>query len=173
AIVGIGALANDALARHSGLPCWDAPAGGVLVDKFCRTADASIHAIGDVAAFELRGQTTRLESVQNACDQARALAQTLMGTRTAYAPVPWFWSDQYDKKLQMVGLHAGADRSVFRPGKRDGTGSVWYFRAGDLIAVEAVSDPRAYMTGKAYLEKGIAISAEQILNEDRHATATA
>ena len=96
----------------------------------------------------------RLESVQNACDQARAAAAALLGQPEPYAPVPWFWSDQYDRKLQIAGVNIGADRTVYRPGRQPGTGSVWYFRGQSFVAVDALSDPRAYMTGKRWLETG-------------------
>ena len=162
AIVGIGALANDALARACGLACREEAGGGVLVDGLCRSSDPRIHAIGDVAAFMLQGQVARLESVQNACDQARALAQTLAGVENPYMPVPWFWSDQYDMKLQIAGLNTGADQTIFRAGKRAGTGSVWYFRKGRFIAIDALSDPRAYMTGKRWLEQGAMLSADRV-----------
>lgn len=165
-IVGIGGLANDDLARDCGLACRDSDGGGVVVDSHCRSSDPCIHAIGDVAAFALEGRTIRLESVQNACDQARALARTLTGGSAPYAPVPWFWSDQYDMKLQIAGLNHGADHTVFRPGKRPGAGSVWYFRQGRFIAIDALSDPRAYMTGKRWLEQGGILSASDLADPD-------
>ncbi|MGY6697490.1 MAG: NAD(P)/FAD-dependent oxidoreductase [Roseinatronobacter sp.] len=159
-IVGIGALANDELARDAGLDCQPTKGGGVLVDPFCCTSDPAIYAIGDVAASTISGRVMRLESVQNACDQARALANTLLGTRVAYAPMPWFWSDQYDMKLQIAGLNVGADSTVFRPGPKPETGSVWYFSGSKLVAVDALSDPRAYMTGKRWLEQGVSPCAD-------------
>lgn len=152
-IVGIGGMANDALARKAGLACGDG-AGGVVVDARCRTSDPRILAIGDVALFDLGHGLMRLESVQNACDQARAAAAALLGQPEPYAPVPWFWSDQYDRKLQIAGVNAGADRTVYRPGRQPGTGSVWYFRGQSFVAVDALSDPRAYMTGKRWLKTG-------------------
>ncbi len=161
-IIGIGALANDALAREAGLECLDTAGGGVLVDALCRSSDPAIYAIGDAAAFPIAGRMMRLESVQNACDQARALANTLQGNASAYAPTPWFWSDQYDRKLQIAGLNIGADNTIFRPGPRPGTGSVWYFRGTTLLAVDALSDPRAYMTGKRWLEQGISPSPDEV-----------
>ena len=152
-IVGIGGIANDELARSAGLRCGDRT-GGVYVDALCRTEDHAILAIGDVALFEFDGRgPVRLESVQNACDQARAAALTLLGRHEAYDAVPWFWSDQYDMKLQIAGLNQGFDKTVLRPGRRPGTGSVWYFRAGRFIAVDALFDPRAYMAGKRWLEQ--------------------
>lgn len=154
-IVGIGGFANDDLARKAGLRCGEEP-GGIHVDAFCRTEDPSILAIGDVALFDVDGRgEMRLESVQNACDQARAAAATLLGETAPYAPLPWFWSDQYDAKLQIAGLNHDADETLMRPGRRPGTGSVWYFRAGRFVAVDALSDPRAYMAGKRWLEKGV------------------
>ncbi|MBF9058004.1 FAD-dependent oxidoreductase [Rhodobacterales bacterium HKCCSP123] len=160
-IVGIGGIANDALARKAGLVCG-AGAGGIHVDATCRTSDPRILAIGDVALFDLGHGPMRLESVQNACDQARAAAATLMGRPEPYAPVPWFWSDQYDRKLQIAGVNTGADRTFFRPGRQPGTGSVWYFRGRSFVAVDALSDPRAYMTGKRWLETGAAPCPERL-----------
>jgi 3-phenylpropionate/trans-cinnamate dioxygenase ferredoxin reductase component len=163
-IVGIGALANDELAREAGLHCQPSAGGGVLVDIFCRTSDPAIYAIGDVAASPIAERVMRLESVQNACDQARALASTLLGTGVAYMPTPWFWSDQYDMKLQIAGLNLEADSTVFRPGPKPGTGSVWYFRGSQLTAIDALSDPRAYMNGKRWLEQGVSPCVEQVCN---------
>jgi 3-phenylpropionate/trans-cinnamate dioxygenase ferredoxin reductase subunit len=160
-IVGIGGIANDALARKAGLDCGEG-AGGVAVDAHCRTSDPRILAIGDVALFDLGHGPMRLESVQNACDQARAGAATLLGKPEHYAPVPWFWSDQYDRKLQIAGVNIGADRTIFRPGRQPGTGSVWYFRQGRFVAVDALSEPRAYMTGKRWLETGAAPCPERL-----------
>lgn len=161
-IVGIGGIANDALARSAGLRCGDG-SGGVCVDAFCRTEDPDILAAGDVALFDIDGSgSMRLESVQNACDQARAAAATLLGREEAYAPVPWFWSDQYDMKLQIAGLNRGADRTLLRPGRRPGTGSVWYFQAGRFVAVDALSDPRAYMAGKRWLEERVSPRLDQL-----------
>lgn len=165
-IVGIGGLANAELAQSCGLTCSTTGGGGVCVDALCRSSDPRIFAIGDVANFDLGGQTLRLESVQNACDQARALGRTLGGDTTPYVPVPWFWSDQYDMKLQIAGLNTGADQTIFRPGKRAGTGSVWYFGNNRFLAIDALSDPRAYMTGKRYLEQGLALSAQDVLQPD-------
>ncbi len=163
-IVGIGAVANDTLARDAGLDCLESPGGGILVDTQCVTSDPAIHAIGDVAAFPFSGRRIRLESVQNACDQARALAGRFLGAGACYVPTPWFWSDQYDMKLQIAGLSVGADRTVFRPGPKPGAGSVWYFCGTRLVAIDALSDPRAYMTGKRWLEQGVSPCADQISN---------
>ncbi|MFO7856716.1 MAG: FAD-dependent oxidoreductase [Paracoccaceae bacterium] len=150
AVVGIGVVPNAEIAQAAGLACEN----GVLVDETCTTSHPDVVAAGDCAAFPWRGGTVRLESVQNAIDQAEAAALTLLGRPAAYRPMPWFWSDQYEVKLQIAGLAKDWDRIVVRPGAREGTVSHWYFRGPVLIAVDAMSDPRAYMTGKRWLEAG-------------------
>jgi 3-phenylpropionate/trans-cinnamate dioxygenase ferredoxin reductase subunit len=148
AIVGIGILPNDDLAKDAGL----AVDGGILVDGQCRTAAPDVFAAGDCANFIWRGTRTRLESVQNAIDQAEHVAGIIMGGAGDYDPKPWFWSDQYDVKLQIAGLNRGYDSTVVRPGKRPGTQSVWYFRGPQLIAVDAMNDALAYALGKKAIE---------------------
>ena len=157
AIVGIGVTANDALAREAGL----ATANGVVVDAEARTADPSIFAIGDCAVLPFGGMMVRLESVQNAVDQAEALAAILTGGTEPYHPKPWFWSDQYDAKLQIAGFGLGHDHTVTRPGTRPGSASVWYFREGRLIAVDAINDAKAYVIGKKMIESGLSPTPEQ------------
>ncbi|MBB4104810.1 NAD(P)/FAD-dependent oxidoreductase [Allorhizobium borbori] len=150
-VVGIGVTANDSLAKDAGLDV----AGGIIVDELGRTSDDSIFAAGDCAVFPYRGQPIRLESVQNAVDQAEAIAAVLAGEPRPYVPQPWFWSDQYDVKLQIAGYNAGYSETLVRPGSRPGALSIWYFRAGDLIAVDAINDAKAYVSGKKMLENGI------------------
>ena len=152
-VLGAGGFANDALARAAGLAVGDPPSGGVRVDACQRTDDPHVLAIGDccTAANELYGGCRlRLESVQNANDQARVAAATIAGLPRPAAVMPWFWSDQYDVKLQIAGLSAGHDRCVLRGRPEPGTAfSVWYFRGRRLLAVDAVDDPRAYaLAGK-------------------------
>ena len=149
-IAGIGILPCDELAAQAGLKVDR----GILVDDHGRTSDRAIWAAGDCAVFPYRGQLTRLESVQNAIDQAEAVAENLMGADRAYDPNPWFWSDQYDVKLQIAGLNRGYDAVAVRPGDRDGAVSHWYYADGRLIAVDAMNDPRAYMVGKRLIEAG-------------------
>jgi 3-phenylpropionate/trans-cinnamate dioxygenase ferredoxin reductase subunit len=156
-LVGIGVSPNDALARDCGL----AIDNGIAVDEFCRTSDPAVLAAGDCASFIWSGRRIRLESVQNAIDQAEAAARTAAGAPQPYVPLPWFWSDQYDTKLQIAGLNLGHDRVVVRPGGRPGSQSVWYFAAGKFLAVDAINDPRAYMIGKKLLETGRPLSPEQ------------
>jgi 3-phenylpropionate/trans-cinnamate dioxygenase ferredoxin reductase subunit len=156
-LVGIGVTPNDALARNCGLSIEN----GIAVDTGCRTSDPAILAAGDCASFPWRGSRIRLESVQNAIEQAEAAARSLCGEHASYDPVPWFWSDQYDVKLQIAGLNSGYDETVVRPGSRESTQSVWYFRAGQFVAVDAMNDPRACMFGKRILETGRTLTPAQ------------
>jgi len=149
-IVGIGVSANDQLAHDAGLEV----ANGIVVDSFGRTVDPSIFAMGDCAVLPFQDMRIRLESVQNAVDQAEAVAAVLAGGSAPYEPKPWFWSDQYDVKLQIAGFGLGHDETVVRAGQREGSVSVWYFRQGKFIAVDAINDAKAYVTGKKLLETG-------------------
>jgi len=101
----------------------------------------------------LRGAARRLESVQNAIDQAELVALNMMGASAAYEPKPWFWSDQYDVKLQIAGLNVGYTNVVERHGG-DGAYSVWYYSDDTLLAVDAMNDARTYMIGKRLIEAG-------------------
>lgn len=150
-IAGIGVMPNDRLAREAGIDVGN----GVKVDAFTRSSDPDIHAIGDCALLPMHGEDVRLESVQNAVDQAEAAAHVLFGDETPYRPKPWFWSDQYDVKLQIAGFNAGYDETVLRPGQRPGSHSVWYFRQGRFLAVDAINDAKAYVTGKKLLDLGL------------------
>jgi 3-phenylpropionate/trans-cinnamate dioxygenase ferredoxin reductase subunit len=144
-LVATGARANDDLAVASGLACED----GVVVDEVARAAP-DIYAIGDCARFFSRryGRRIRLECVQNAVDQAKCAADAIMGQPKPYDPVPWFWSDQYEIKLQITGLLDGFDAAETIGNPADGKFSVEYRRAGKLIAVDAVNDGRAHMLGR-------------------------
>jgi 3-phenylpropionate/trans-cinnamate dioxygenase ferredoxin reductase component len=150
-IVGIGVTPNDRLAQDCGLDVGN----GIIVDEFARTSDPSIFAMGDCAMLPWKGNRIRLESVQNAVDQAEAVAAHLAGGGEPYEAKPWFWSDQYDVKLQIAGYNLGYDDTLVRPGVREGAVSIWYFREGQLIAVDAVNDAKAYVAGKKMLESGI------------------
>jgi 3-phenylpropionate/trans-cinnamate dioxygenase ferredoxin reductase subunit len=147
-IVGIGVTANDALAHDAGVET----SNGILVDSHGRTSDPAVFAMGDCAVFPWHDMRVRLESVQNAVDQAEAIAAILTGGSEPYDPNPWFWSDQYDVKLQIAGFGLGHDETLVRPGQREGSVSVWYFRQGKFIAVDAINDAKAYVTGKKLLE---------------------
>jgi 3-phenylpropionate/trans-cinnamate dioxygenase ferredoxin reductase subunit len=150
-IVGIGVTPNDRLAQQCGLDVGN----GILVDDHARTSDPAIFAMGDCAMLPWKGNNIRLESVQNAVDQAESVAATLTGSAEPYEAKPWFWSDQYDVKLQIAGFNLGYDETVMRPGSREGSVSIWYFREGRLIAVDAINDAKAYVTGKKLLDNGL------------------
>jgi 3-phenylpropionate/trans-cinnamate dioxygenase ferredoxin reductase subunit len=149
-IAGIGAFAEDSVARSAGIVCGN----GITVDEFGRTSDPDVYAMGDCAEQDWKGLRIRLESVQNAVDQAENVALNLTGANVPYRPKPWFWSDQYDVKLQIAGFNPGYDETIVRPGAREGACSVWYFSGGDLIAVDAVNDAKAYVVGKKLLDSG-------------------
>lgn len=148
AIVGIGVDPGIALAAAAGL----ATDNGVAVDSFGRTSDPAIWAAGDCTSFPYRGRRIRLESVQNAIDQASVVAENMLGAARSYLPVPWFWSDQYNVKLQIAGLGSGYDQVVVRDGAKDGSVSHWYFNGAQLLAVDAMNDPRSFMLAKRLLE---------------------
>ncbi|SEN21639.1 NAD(P)/FAD-dependent oxidoreductase [Palleronia pelagia] len=158
AIVGIGLLPRCAIAEAAGLDVD----GGVAVDDRGRTSDPRIWAAGDCAALPLPGGRMRIESVGNAIDMGAAVAANMLGADAAYDPKPWFWSDQYDVKLQIAGLNTGHDRVVVRPGARDGEGSHWYFAGDRLLAVDAMNDARAYMIGKRLIEAGRSADPETL-----------
>ena len=148
-IVGVGITPNTHLAEAAGL----ALDNGIATDELGRTSDPAIWSAGDCASFPWKGGRIRLESVGNAIDQAEAVAANIMGAGEPYRAKPWFWSDQYDLKLQIAGLNSGYDRIVTRKGEGDAA-SFWYYRGADLLAVDAMNDSRAYMVGKRLIEMG-------------------
>lgn len=146
-IIGIGILPNVELAQEAGL----AVDNGIVVDEFARTSDADIVAAGDCTNHpsEFLGRRLRLESVPNALEQSRTAAKTLMGKLEPYNAVPWFWSDQYDLKLQMVGMSQGYDQVVLRGDlKTQRSFCAFYLAAGQVIAVDTVSRPQDFMLAK-------------------------
>jgi 3-phenylpropionate/trans-cinnamate dioxygenase ferredoxin reductase subunit len=157
-IVGIGVVPCDALARDSGLETE----GGVVVDEHGCTGDPAVWAAGDCTLFPYKGRRVRLESVPNAIEQANLVAANILGARESYRPVPWFWSDQYDVKLQIAGLSAGYDRVVVRHGRREGSVSHWHFVGTTLLAVDAMNDPRSFMLAKQLLQAGTPVEPDRI-----------
>ncbi len=145
-IVGIGVLPNTELAVAAGLDCAD----GIVVDASMRTSDPLIVAAGDCTRHPnaFAEASIRLESVQNAGDQGRVAGATVAGIGAGYQAVPWFWSDQYDLKLQMAGLSQGHDRAVLRGAVADRRFSLYYFRGPDLIAVDSVNRPADHMLAR-------------------------
>ena len=148
-IVGVGITPNTQLAEAAGLVIDN----GIATDALGRTSDPVIWSAGDCASFPWRGGRLRLESVGNAIDQAEAVAANIMGANQPYEAKPWFWSDQFDLKLQIAGLNTGYDHIVTRRGEGDAV-SFWYYRGETLLAVDAMNDARAYMVGKRLIEGG-------------------
>ncbi|MEY4139019.1 MAG: hypothetical protein RLZZ371_1201 [Pseudomonadota bacterium] len=151
AVVGIGIEPATALAAEAGL----ALDNGIAVDAMGRSSDPAIWAAGDCTSFLYKGRRIRLESVPNAIDQANLVAENMMGAGKDYLPQPWFWSDQYDVKLQIAGLNTGYDRIVVRPGPKEGSVSHWYYVGEQMLAVDAMNDPRSFMVAKRLLESGM------------------
>ena len=157
-IVGVGITPATELAETAGLTIDN----GIAVDARGQSSDPCIWAAGDCASFPYKGRRIRLESVQNAIDQAECVAENMLGAGRDYMPYPWFWSDQYDVKLQIAGLNAGYDRVIVRPGEKEGAVSHWYYAGDTLLAVDAMNEPRAYMVGKRLLEAGKSPDAQAI-----------
>jgi 3-phenylpropionate/trans-cinnamate dioxygenase ferredoxin reductase subunit len=145
-IVGVGAIAATELASNAGLACDN----GIVVDEYCRTSDENIYAAGDCTNHpSLRfGRRVRLESVDNAFEQAKTAAINLLGRPVAHDRVPWFWSDQYDNKLLIVGLSQDYDRQVLRGDPANRSFSVCYLKGRELLAVEAINHSKDYMAAR-------------------------
>lgn len=148
-IVGVGISPADELARAAGIDIEN----GIKTDAYGATSARGVWAAGDCASFPYQGERIRLESVPNAIDQAECVAENIMGAGKEYVAKPWFWSDQYDVKLQIAGLNSGYDKVVARVGAGQ-TSSFWYYKGPELLAVDAMNDPRAYMIGKRLIEAG-------------------
>ena len=159
-IVGVGIAPASGLVTTADLVIEN----GIKVDAHGRTSDPHIWAAGDCASFPYRDTRIRLESVPNAIDQAEVVAENIMGAEKDYVAKPWFWSDQYDVKLQIAGLNTGYDRVVTR---RTGDAvSFWYYAGASLLAVDAANDPRGYMIGKRLIEAGKSPSPEVIADPE-------
>jgi len=159
-LIGIGVIARSALAEQLGLELANS---AIVVDEFARTSNPRIVAAGDAVLLPhpLGGEgSVRLESVQNAVDQAKVAAATLLGTLEPYTAVPWFWSDQADLKLQIAGLSTGFDDIVIRGNPDDEHFSVLYYREGRLIAIDSINDAPDYMAVRRALGQKATIPAE-------------
>jgi 3-phenylpropionate/trans-cinnamate dioxygenase ferredoxin reductase subunit len=158
-LVGIGVVPNVELAGNAGLSVSD----GVVVDAHLRTEDESIYAIGDCADHPnpFAGGRVRIESVQNAVDQAKCVAAAIVGRSDNYRAVPWFWTDQFDIKLQMAGLSRGYGRIVTRGEPESRKFSVFYFRDDRLAAVDSVNRPGDHLAGRKLIGAGTQITPEQ------------
>lgn len=158
-VVGVGVEPNVELARAAGLPVQD----GIVVDAHLLTTDPAISAIGDCARYPAAwcAAPVRLESVQNAVDQARCVAARLAGKPEPYAKVPWFWSDQGDNRLQIAGVAEAGDSAVLRGEPASGTFSVFRFRGGRLAAVESINSAGDHMAARKLLAAATPITPEQ------------
>ena len=160
-IVGIGITPNTELAEGANLKINN----GIFINDKCQTSVSNIYAAGDCTSFEYKDTLVRLESVGNAIDQATIVAQNIMKQNTNYIPKPWFWSDQYDLKLQIAGLNTGYDDVVVRKGVNKQV-SHWYFKGQSLLAVDALNDPRCYMIGKRLIEENKSPPKNQLRDEN-------
>lgn len=161
-ITGVGIKPTTALAETINITLDN----GIKTDAQGRTSAPHIWAAGDCASFPYRDSRIRLESVPNAIDQAEVVAENMLGAGKDYAATPWFWSDQYDVKLQIAGLNTGYDNVVTRIGDKAGAQSHWYYVGGTLLAVDAMNDARAYMIGKRLIEAGKSPAPEVIASAD-------
>jgi len=155
-IAGIGILPNSELAA-AGLIIDN----GICVNECCQTSDSYIYAAGDVTSFLWQGQRIRLESVGNAVEQGEIVARALLGEAVTYQAKPWFWSDQFDVKLQIAGLSLGYDTIAVRK-EAPAILSHWYYRDNKLIAVDAINAPRVYMVAKRLIEAGKSPEATKV-----------
>lgn len=161
-VAGIGAVPETALAESVGLRCDN----GIVVDPFMRTSDPAIYAIGDCTSFPYArwGTALRLESVQNANDQARTLAGVLLGEAAPYGALPWFWSDQGALRLQIAGLAPAGTERVLRPGAKPDSFSVLHFADGHLVCVESINAPLDHFAARKLLEQGKTPPREQLVD---------
>ncbi len=163
-VVGVGIVPNTELASAAGLDVDD----GIVVDDHCRTSDADIYAAGDCTLHPngIYGRRLRLESVHNALEQAKTAAANLCGQDVSYSQVPWFWSDQYDLKLQIAGLSEGYDDVVIRGNPAERSFSCLYLKDSRLIAVDAINAPRDFVQSKPIIAAGKPISTERLADPE-------
>ncbi|MCB1646924.1 MAG: FAD-dependent oxidoreductase [Pseudomonadales bacterium] len=152
-LIGIGIIPNIEIAEAAGIEC----ANGIVVDDHCRTSVADIYAIGDCTNHPnpILDRRLRLESVPNALEQARVAVANMLGKDKVYAAVPWFWSDQYELKLQMVGFSSDGDTQVLRGDMATNNFAVFYLKDGAVVAVDAVNSPREFMICKQLYSKQV------------------
>lgn len=160
-IVGVGIGPAIALAEAAGIEVDN----GIKTDSHGRTSVPNVWAAGDCASFPYRDTRIRLESVPNAIDQAECVAENIMGADKEYVAKPWFWSDQYDVKLQIAGLNTGYDRVITRRTDDDSV-AFWYYSGTELLAVDAMNDPRGFMIGRRLIEAGKSPAPDLIENPE-------
>jgi len=159
-VIGVGIRPNIELAEAAGLDIDN----GIVVDDRCQSSDTDIFAIGDCTSHpnEIYGKRLRLESVHNALEQAKTAANNICGVDSQYNQVPWFWSDQYDLKLQIAGLSQDYDDVVLRGDPSNGSFACLYLRDGMLIAVDAINSPREFMQSKALIAAHSKVDIEKL-----------
>jgi 3-phenylpropionate/trans-cinnamate dioxygenase ferredoxin reductase subunit len=165
-IAGIGVTPETSLAQHCALAVED----GVVTDRSCRTSDPSIFAIGDCARRPMAHygeRMQRLESVHNAVEGAKIVAGAILGKPPLAEEAPWFWSDQYDLKLQIAGLFQGYDRLAMRGDPKERAFAAFYYKSGKLIAVDAVNRPAEYLGAKMLIQKGLSVAPEILMDGSR------
>ena len=162
-LVGIGVVPNVELAQDAGLQI----SNGIAVDENLQTDDENIFAIGDCAEHPcvFAGARIRLESVQNAADQAQCVAATIARQRNRYRALPWFWTDQFEIKLQMAGISQGHDRVVTRGSRESRKLSVFYFKENRLVAIDSINRPLDHMIGRKLIAGGAPLTPEQAADE--------
>lgn len=164
-VVGIGLLANTELAAEAGLQVDN----GILVDEHAQTSDPHIYAAGDCTNHPnaLLGRRLRLESVPNALEQSRVAAANMAGKAKTYASAPWFWSDQYELKLKMVGLAEGFERLVLRGDPATDSFSAFYLKGDKVLAADTVNRPQDFIAAKRLVAEGIAVTDTQLADDSR------
>jgi 3-phenylpropionate/trans-cinnamate dioxygenase ferredoxin reductase component len=163
-LIGVGVVPNVELAEDAGLHVDN----GIRVDEHCRTSAENIYAVGDCTNHpnSLLRRQLRLESVHNALEQAKTAASNICGDERQYAQVPWFWSDQYDLKLQIAGISEGYDRTVMRGDPANRAFSCLYLREGQLIAIDSINAPRDFMQSKVLIGNRAVIGPAMLANTD-------
>jgi 3-phenylpropionate/trans-cinnamate dioxygenase ferredoxin reductase subunit len=163
-VVGVGILPNTELAIEAGLCVED----GIVVDDRCQTSDPSVYAVGDCTRHPnaIYDRQLRLESVHNALEQAKTAVSNICGGQTHYSQVPWFWSDQYDLKLQIAGLSTDYDDVIIRGNPADRSFACLYLKDKRLIATDAVNSPREFVQSKALIASRIQMDRDQLANTD-------
>ena len=163
-VVGIGILPETTLAEAASITCDD----GIVVNELTQTSDPIIFAAGDCCRHpsRLSAGMIRLESVANAIEQAKVAARNMLGESVEYDEVPWFWSDQFDLKLQIAGLAQDYDEVVTRGDPDDASFAVFYLRAGTIIAVDAINRPREFMQGKKLVAGRTAIPVDELADDN-------
>jgi 3-phenylpropionate/trans-cinnamate dioxygenase ferredoxin reductase subunit len=163
-IVGVGVVPEIALAEEAGIACEN----GIAVDEHTRTSDPFVYAAGDCANHpNLRyGRRIRLESVDNAFEQAKVAAENMLGGRAVHDRVPWFWSDQYDLKLLISGLNFDYDRAIVRGERNDRSFSCCYLRGQELLAIDCVNRSKDFMAAKKLIAERAHFDLDRLIDAD-------